>query len=56
MPGGLPSKQAKHNAKKREAMKEKGMSRFEAWIYPADKERIQRYIERLNKQREKIND
>ena len=49
----MKTKQAKHNAKKREELKEKGMSRFEAWIYQADKERIQRYIERLNKQRER---
>jgi len=49
----VTSRQSKHNAKKRSEQKAKGMSRFEAWIYPADKERLKRIIERLNKQRER---
>ena len=49
----MTTRQSKHNTKKRAELKEKGMTRFEAWIYPQDKERLKRYIERLNKQRER---
>jgi len=47
----VTTRQSKHNAKKRAENKAKGMARFETWIYPDDKPRIQRYIDRLNKQR-----
>lgn len=49
----MTSRQSKHNAKKRVELKAKGMTRFEAWIYPDDRERIQRYMDRINKQRER---
>ena len=52
----MTSRQAKHNDKKRAELKAKGMSRFEAWIYPEFKEQIRAFIERLNKQRENKDD
>ena len=47
----MKTKQARHNAKKREEAAKHGLKERRFYIHPDDKERVQCYIEKLNKER-----